>query len=164
MKYSKTNQFQKRSFELKLLPVDHILCPVSAIHKAFALICLPPGARAFVTSEHATAMTGSFFNAKFKQLVAATGRDASSYSSHNFHRGGASWGLQCGVPGDVIQSLGDWRSDCYMQYLDALPQAVHDHSKMPTVRIARSLVTSRELPSGLQIWGKDQLNALFSVQ
>ena len=27
-------------------------------------------------------------------------------------------------------------------------------SKMPTVRNARSLVTSRELPSGLQIWGK----------
>ena len=37
------------------------------------------------------------------------------------------------------------------------------HSKMPTVRKARSLVTSRELPSGLQIWGKRQLNALFSV-
>ena len=59
VKYSKTNQFQKRSFELKLLPVDHILCPVSAIHKAFALICLPPGAPAFVASEHASAMTGS---------------------------------------------------------------------------------------------------------
>ena len=27
-------------------------------------------------------------------------------------------------------------------------------SKMPTVRNARSLVTSRELPSGLRIWGK----------
>ena len=36
-------------------------------------------------------------------------------------------------------------------------------SKMPTVRNARSLVTSRELPSGLQIWGKSGLNALFSV-
>ena len=34
---------------------------------------------------------------------------------------------------------------------------------MPTVRNARSLVTSRELPSGLQIWGKSTLNALFSV-
>ena len=30
------------------------------------------------------------------------------------------------------------------------------HSKMPTVRNARSLVTSRELPSGIQIWGKDR--------
>ena len=31
------------------------------------------------------------------------------------------------------------------------------------VRNARSLVTSRELPSGLQIWGERPLNALFSV-
>ena len=37
------------------------------------------------------------------------------------------------------------------------------NSKMPMVRNARSFVTSRELPSGLQIWGKSQLNALFSV-
>ena len=37
------------------------------------------------------------------------------------------------------------------------------YSKMPTVRNVRSLVTSRELPSGLQIWGKRPLNALFSV-
>ena len=34
---------------------------------------------------------------------------------------------------------------------------------MLTVRKARSLVTSRELPSGLQIWEKRPLNALFSV-
>ena len=44
------------------------------------------------------------------------------------------------------------------------------HSKMPTVRNARSLVTSRELPSGLQIWMKGRCSvfypskhALFSV-
>ena len=34
---------------------------------------------------------------------------------------------------------------------------------MPTVSNARSLVTSRELQSGLQIWRKSPLNALFSV-
>ena len=37
------------------------------------------------------------------------------------------------------------------------------YSKMPTVRKARSLVTSRELTSGLQIWGNRPLTALFSV-
>ena len=36
-------------------------------------------------------------------------------------------------------------------------------SKMPRLRNARSLVTIRELPSGLQIWGKRPLNALFLV-
>ena len=34
---------------------------------------------------------------------------------------------------------------------------------MPTVRNARSLVTSRELRAGFKSGGKDQLNALFSV-
>ena len=34
---------------------------------------------------------------------------------------------------------------------------------MQTVRNAHPLVTSRELPSGLQIWWKSPLNALFSV-
>ena len=34
---------------------------------------------------------------------------------------------------------------------------------MPTVRNARSFFTSRQLPSGLQIWGKSPLNALFLV-
>ena len=32
-----------------------------------------------------------------------------------------------------------------------LQWAIWEYSKMPTVRNARSLVTSRELPSGLQI-------------
>ena len=36
-------------------------------------------------------------------------------------------------------------------------------SKMPTVRKARSLVTRRDLPSGVQILGKRPLIALFSV-
>ena len=51
----------------------------------------------------------------------------------------------------------------YRHILDQIYVLVHKHSKMPTVRNARSLVTSRELPSGLQIWGKSPLNALFSV-
>ena len=55
-----------------------------------------------------------------------------------------------------------------LQYDNGIIQPVENvefklHSKMPTVRNARSLVTSRELPSGLQIWGKRPLNALFSV-
>ena len=48
-------------------------------------------------------------------------------------------------------------------YIRALNPSLNRDSKMPTVRNARSLVTSRELPSGLQIWGKRLLNALFSV-
>ena len=51
----------------------------------------------------------------------------------------------------------------YCEKTSTVRYAFLSHSKMPTVRKARSLVTSRELPSGLQIWGKRPLNALFSV-
>lgn len=32
--------------------------------------------------------------------------------------GGASFALQCGLPPDLIQTQGDWRSEVYKTYLD----------------------------------------------
>ena len=127
VKYSKTNQFHQRPFDLKLLPVDRVLSPVASIHKAFGLIPLARDAPAFVSSPSGIPMAGHVFNRRFKQLIASTGRDSATYSSHSFRRGGASWALECGVPGEVVQALGDWKSDCYKRYLDTLPQSVHDH-------------------------------------
>ena len=127
VKYSKTNQFQKRPFELSLLPFNHLLSPGAAVNHAFRVCRLPPDAPAFVSCELGTPMTGSNFNTTLKQLVKRMGLDPSTYSSHSFRRGGASWALRCGIPGEIVQQLGDWQSDCYKQYLDQLPQQVHDH-------------------------------------
>ena len=134
VKFSKTNQFRSRSFELKYLPCNHILSAVHAIHKAFAAVPLQASAPAFVSSPRGIAMTGAQFTSRFKELVALSGRDPASYASHSFRRGGASWALQCGVPGEVIQLLGDWKSDCYRQYLDTLPQRVHDQYRELLIR------------------------------
>ena len=127
VKYSKTNQFHKRPFDLKLLPFQHTLSPTAALHNAFRQSPLPAGAPAFVSAAGGKPMTGKVFNEKFKSLVRESGQDASTYASHSFRRGGACWALQCGIPGEVVQQLGDWQSDCYKQYLDQLPQQVHDH-------------------------------------
>lgn len=127
VKYSKTNQFHKRPFELKLFPFHHILSPTAALHGAFRQSPLPSTAPAFVSSLEGGPMTGKDFNKKFKYVVKASGLDCSTFSSHSFRRGGACWALQCGIPGEVVQQLGDWQSDCYKQYLDQLPQQVHDH-------------------------------------
>ena len=35
-----------------------------------------------------------------------------------FEGGGATFALECGVPPDLIQSQGDWRSQAYQSYLD----------------------------------------------
>ena len=138
VKYSKTNQFHNRVFEVKLLCFDHVLSPVPAIHHAFRLCPLPKNAPAFVSCPTGKAMTGNEFNMKLKQLLFIGGQDPSRFSSHSFRRGGACWALQCGVPGEVIQQFGDWKSDAYKDYLDQIPRRVHDDyrqlmiSKLPS--------------------------------
>lgn len=127
VKYSKTNQFNKRPFNLKLLQFHHVLSPTAALHHAFKQSLLPAVSPAFVMSLRGEPMTGRVFNDKFKKVVESVGLDNSTFSSHSFRRGGACWALQCGVPGEIVQQLGDWQSDCYKQYLDQLPQQVHDH-------------------------------------
>ena len=103
VKYSKTNQFHRRKFEFKLLPINHVLSPTAALHRAFQGAVLPPNASAFVSSSGGTPMTGREFNAKLKVLIGAAGLDPVGYSSHSFRRGGACWALQCGIPGEVVQ-------------------------------------------------------------
>ncbi len=43
----------------------------------------------------------------------------SDYSTHSFRRGGgATLAFQAGVPADLIQLQGDWKSDSYKKYLN----------------------------------------------
>ncbi|CAC5393969.1 unnamed protein product [Mytilus coruscus] len=56
------------------------------------------------------------------------GINSSQYSGHSFRRGGASFALECGLPGEVIQAHGDWRSDAYKAYLD--PSLSYRHQVM----------------------------------
>ena len=110
--------------------INHMLSPIFALKLAFKQIPLFPSDPAFITAivnGSPIPMTGKTFNATFKNLVKKLGLDPSTYSSHSFRRGGATWALKCGIPGVVVQQMGDWQSDCYKQYLDQLPQSVHDH-------------------------------------
>lgn len=116
IRWSKTIQNKDRTLVLRLPCLKpHPLCPVSAVVQAFR--CSPvaePKSQAFP-------MTAQAFNAKLKKLVGP------NFSSHSFRRGGATWGLTCGIPGEVIKIMGDWRSNVYMSYLDQLPQSVLNH-------------------------------------
>ena len=44
-------------------------------------------------------------------------RDSTDYSTHSFRRGGATWALAQGLPGESIKILGDWKSSAYLSYL-----------------------------------------------
>ena len=63
-------------------------------------------------------LTQHRFTEKFQACLNAIGLDASKYTWHSLHRGGASFALQCGLPVDLIKVQGDWRSNACDRYLE----------------------------------------------
>ena len=55
---------------------------------------------------------------KLKHVLDLCGVDSAFYGSHSLRRGGASWALKCGLNGDLVRILGDWKSNAYMSYLE----------------------------------------------
>ena len=136
VKWSKTIQCKERSFEVLLPKIDHVLCPVQAVTHAFALVPLPRSSPAFVQDLDGTPLTGAVFNKLFKRVVKKCGMDPKQFSSHSFRRGSATWALQCGVPGEVVKLMGDWKSNVYLTYLDNIPHSVlHHYRKLVTASL-----------------------------
>lgn len=127
VKWSKTIQCKDRCFFVMLPKVPHVLCPVHAVLHAFSIVPLPLASPAFVQDLSGTPLTGTVFNSMLKSVVSRCGLDPVHFSSHSFRRGSATWALQCGVPGEVVKLMGDWRSNVYMSYLDNVPQHLLDH-------------------------------------
>ena len=117
MKWSKTIQFGQRVLKTPLIEIPHsVLCPVSAFKQmcksvkakdSDPLFSLPSG----------KCIIYSLFQTKLRQLIEKIGLNAAEFSSHSFRRGGASYAFKSKVPADLIKIQGDWKSDCYQQYL-----------------------------------------------
>jgi integrase len=122
IRWSKTIQFRERTLiiPLPILPNLHPLCPSWAIINYFKLTPgAPPLGPAFIVPQGVASspLTYPTFIKSLNLSLNKSGINSSEYSGHSFRRGGASWALQAGLPSDVIQLLGDWKSDCYKQYL-----------------------------------------------
>jgi hypothetical protein len=121
IKWSKTVQFKERSYQLPLPYIPgHPLCPVTALEQLLSLgPSLPLSAPlfAFPNLTGVTLLTRSIFSKCLQQHLQHCGVDPSSYSGHSFRRGGASWAFDSGLPGELVQVLGDWKSDSYKLYV-----------------------------------------------
>lgn len=122
LRWSKTIQFRQRvlSIPLPFLPLGHPLCPVSALLNYFQLTkgADPQGpALTFTNSGEVEPLTYPKFVKCLRVVLKQLGLDPQQYAGHSFRRGGATWALHTGLPGDIIQILGDWKSDAYKQYL-----------------------------------------------
>ena len=121
IRWSKTIQFRERKVSCPLLRTSSILCPVWAVQNVLDKTTLAsPSGPLFVYQAKGAWRPYLYcqFLRRLREVLEQVGLPATSYAAHSLRRGGASWALKCGVPGEVIQSLGDWKSDAYMNYLD----------------------------------------------
>lgn len=122
IRWSKTIQYQQRTLRLPMpMHPSHPLCPSSAIMRALAFTAgAPQNGPAFVlpSSEGFIAYPPSRFVSRLRSTLLPFVVDPSHFSTHSFRRGGASWAFSCNIPGEMIQIMGDWRSDSYLRYLE----------------------------------------------
>ena len=141
--WSKTIQFSERVLRIPL-PVIHncVLCPSRALWLSLKLSDTSDQAVSAFRYRSATGVVDltysvflaclrgclgqlgvdvtsySVFLTRLRGCLGQLGVDVTSYSGHSFRRGGAPFTLECGVPSELIQAQGDWRSDVYLSYLD----------------------------------------------
>ena len=120
--WSKTIQFRQKRLLISLPKLPNSdLCPLSALHQAFqqASSADPEGpAFMYIKGTQLFPYTYSSFTTKLKSALENCGFAAEQYSGHSFRRGGATFAMKAGVPYNLIQAQGDWKSSTYERYLD----------------------------------------------
>lgn len=103
---------------------SNVLCPVKALTALAAV--LPDALRgptvpiALATNKSAWSakvLAAKSFVSRVKLWVEKIGLDPANYSGHSFRRGGATTMARAGVPPEIIQVQGRWRSDAYKLYV-----------------------------------------------
>jgi len=69
-------------------------------------------------------ITYAHFSSFLGEVIKVVSLDSTSYSPHSFRRGGATFAFEAKVPSELIKAHGEWRSDCYLIYLE-----MTDHQK-----------------------------------
>ena len=123
LKWSKTNQSGSRLVQIPVVSIPGSpLCPLAAFTTMVRVVPALPEAPAFSlprpSKRSPKCLTHLSFVSHLRHLISLTGRDPTGYTGHSFRRGGATFAFQAGVPGELIQLQGDWRSDAYLRYLD----------------------------------------------
>ena len=122
VRWAKTNQYRKRDL---LLPVGRArnkeLCPVywsTYIQTRIPGRSNDPLLSYLLCNEQRVVLTYDVLSRKLKKWVQLVGLDPAQFSLHSLRRGGANHALTCGLNGEDVKLMGDWRSNAYMEYID----------------------------------------------
>ena len=118
---TKTIQFQGRRliYPFRKSSADTVLCPIKAVVLYLALSPpLPPSGPLFVSSGSGQPLTATTLATRLKTILKDLGITAGVISCHSARRGGACLAYKLQIPIDTIRLIGDWRSNCYMKYIE----------------------------------------------
>ena len=120
VKWTKTIQCRERYFHIPLPFLQgHPLYPVTVVISLLMLHPnLDPNAPLFSLGSVSSVLTQSSFVRQLHNHLLRLGLPANQFSGHSFRRGGAVWAFKNGLTGEIVQTLGDWKSHGYLAYLD----------------------------------------------
>ena len=114
LKRSKTDQYG-RGIEVFIGATNDDLCPVRAVTSYVSLRGPEPGT--FFRHADGTPLTKARFVELVRSALIRAGVSVRGYSGHSFRIGAATAAAQAGVPDSVIQALGRWASQAFLQYI-----------------------------------------------
>ncbi len=137
LRWTKTIQNKSEVLKVPLIRAKKSpLCPVKAVRNMVSMIPAHPHSAAFSVprGRQLVPITYPALNRFIKHKVALLGYDPSRFSSHSIRRGACSYMAECNIRQELIRTVGTWKSDCYMRYIDwamksrvEAAQAMADH-------------------------------------
>lgn len=118
--YTKTIQFREKELNIILPNIPgHPLCPASALYRLLSLHVLlgSDGQTPLLCQNIVKPLNYNNFILLVNQILAKAGYQL-KLTGHSFRRGGATWAFQVGLPGEIIQDLGMWKSNAYLRYIE----------------------------------------------
>ena len=108
--------------ELLTFPLPRLegfcLCPVEAVLRIKHTIKHKPSDHLFKL-KNGNSLTYRQFQERFCELLKKGGvPNYREYSSHSYRRGSTTFAFLSGIPCEVIHLLGNWRSNCFLSYIE----------------------------------------------
>lgn len=118
--WSKTIQFGERKLEIPITKnPSEDLCAYKAFQEMKTRFPVKDNTAAFVVKigNKIRPVTYYMMQKALRSSIAGIGLNPSDYSTHSLRRGGATFAFKSGVSAELIQVMGDWKSDAYKIYL-----------------------------------------------
>ena len=122
LRWSKVIQYQTQTFDVPLPRLSgNVLCPVNALINYLQLTSgadLSGPAFVYPVNSQLKPMTTEIFIGRVRECLSSEAVNQLDIATHSFKQGADSFSHLSGLSADSIKLMGDWRSGCYVSYID----------------------------------------------